>query len=218
MGGTFEIHNVGMAKQALATVKNFHLNGEKAITLLVALLGSPESATQTQSINGGTVSMANSGSPVHGEVFATLVELDPVLSWKIGFDLYQTKSLEPYYFSKAIQKVITPEYLSQIDPAQIQKLLKSNPGLAKDIARAFWQMSDHQTKDPRAIPWLGECLSNSDVEVQYFGMMGLYEVCGKKEHFPTAFIARFKTDPPKYLAAYQTWWARHRAEYVPVSQ
>jgi len=63
------------------------------------------------------------------------------------------------------------------------------------------------------VPWLGECLTNADVEVQYFGMMGLYEVCGKKEKFPTAFLAKFKIHPQKYLAPYQAWWAEHRAEY-----
>jgi len=198
-GGTFEMQNGTILQQALATIKNFSVNDEKTIALLEKFMSVP-------------------GSPAKGGAFSALIKIDPVLSWKEGFALYEAKSLDPYTFSRVIPVVIRPEYLSQIDPAQIQELLESNPGMARDIARAFWQMSDHQTKDPRAIPWLGKCLSNPDVEVQYFGMMGLYEVCGKKEHFPTAFIALFKTDPQKYLAAYQAWWAQHSMEYVPVPQ
>jgi len=158
--------------------------------------------------------MSMTGSPVHDEAFAALAKIDPVLAWKTGFDLYQAKAIEPFTFSKVIPEVINPRHLSQIDPEQIRKLLNGDPRLAREIARSFWQMSDHGTKDPLAVPWLGECLSNADVEVQYFGMMGLYEVCGKKEKFPTALIAKFKTDPQKYLAAYQAWWAEHRVEYV----
>jgi hypothetical protein len=142
-----------------------------------------------------------------------LAKVDPLLAWKLGIALHEANAIESYTFESAIHEVITPQYLSQIDSAQIQKLLDGEPRLAEAISYAFREM-----QDPRAVPWLGQCLANPDVTVQYNGMMGLYEVCGKKEGFFTPFIALFKTDPPKYLAPYQAWWAQHRAEYFTVAQ
>jgi len=213
IGGTYEVQNISLAKQALATVKNFRMNDAKTLAVLTELLGTPESRSRVHNIKVGDSAMPTTATPLHDDALAALAKIDPVLGWKTAFNLYETKSIQYYTFSKIIPEVINPRYLSQIDPEQIRKLLNGEPLLAREIARSFSQMSNRQIKDPGAVPWLGECLTNADVEVQYFGMMGLYEVCGKKEKFPTAFLAKFKIHPQKYLAPYQAWWAEHRAEY-----
>jgi hypothetical protein len=211
-GGTTEMHNLSIVAQALATVKNFHVNDEKTLALLEKLLARPESSSQNQNVGGATITMWTSGSPVHREVFLTLVKIDPVRAWKLGLDLYESKSLDAYTFESAVPEVINAKNLAAIDPAQIQKLLDSDPRLAEKLSYAFWQM-----KDPRAIPWLGQFLDHPDVEVEYHGMMGLYDVFGKKEKIRTPLIALFKTDPQRYLAPYKASWAQHRAEYVPAA-
>ena len=198
-GGLFETGNRSTALQTLATVKNFRMDDDATLTLLEKLWDSPDQP----------------GAAIRQEVLATLIKIDPARGWQAAMKVSQKGAANgggSLGEMNSLPEAITAESLDKIDPAQIQKLIDSDPRMAQRVSYVFRNM-----KDRRAIPWLGQFLSNPNWQVQYNGMGGLYELLGgRKAGYRLYAVTIFQADPEKYLAPYKAWWVEHRAEYPPL--
>ena len=85
--------------------------------------------------------------------------------------------------------------------------MEASPRLKKDIAQVF-----RNVKDKRALPFFEKLLDDTDIEMRYAGMDGIYGICGgRKSGFVYPAYDLFRANPEAYLAPYKAWCAQQHA-------
>jgi len=187
-----EVGKFEMLYQALDTLKNFGTNDEKTIQALEAIYTNPNLSSATMVAHNYAFEALNKIDPTEASKFgmglfeagslndydrerfiSEVFQNNPLQSYQLAVKLDGSGSLstkDRLFFARNLGRAITAKTYSQLDPAFIEKMIDGDDEAEHHACDAFFEMRG----DPRAVPWLGKFLYNSNPEIQFRAMDGLF--------------------------------------------
>ena len=147
---------------------------------------------------------------VRGQALITLIRIGNIdhIAEAINYiDQETTTRTHKFYktfLTHSLERIRDPNAIVQLHP-----LLKH----PNELVRSQVAQSLRHIKSPSSIPYLIEGLDDSNVDVRYSCMMGLYKILGKKGTWG-ATTNYFRANESEYLSLWKNWWQQEgKAKY-----
>ena len=145
---------------------------------------------------------------VRGQALITLIRIGNIdhIAEAINYiDQETTTRTHKFYktfLTHSLERIRDPNAIVQLHP-----LLKH----PNELVRSQVAQSLRHIKSPSSIPYLIEGLDDSNVNVRYSCMMGLYKMLGKKGNWG-ATTNYFRANESEYLSLWKNWWQQEGKE------